>query len=84
VISARSHVDAEHARRCLRGELLGDELTTTARELVVAWLHARGLSDTEIAERARLSTYTTFRIRSRLGLGARRFPDMARSSTRGA
>lgn len=84
MISHRSHADAEAARRCLRGELIAEELTSTSRELVVAWLHAQGLTDTEVAERTRMSTYTTSRIRSRLGLPPRRSPSMARSSFRGA
>jgi DNA-binding NarL/FixJ family response regulator len=84
VISARSHADAEQARRCVRGERVAEELTTTARELVVAWLHARGLTDTEVAERTRMSTFTASRIRIRLGLVAHRFPSTARSSVRGA
>lgn len=84
MIGARSHADAEAARRCLRGELIAEELTTTSRELVVAWLHARGLPDTAVAERARMSTYTASRIRSRLGLPPRRSPVPARSSHRGA
>lgn len=68
----------------MRAELVAEELTTTARALVVAWLHAQGLSDTGIAEHTRMSTYTASRIRSRLGLPARRLSDLARSSTRGA
>lgn len=84
MISDSSHADAEEARRCVCGELVAEELTTAARELVVAWLHARGLTDTEVATRARMSTYTASRIRTRLGLPARRFPYMARSSARGA
>ncbi|PPK63497.1 hypothetical protein V5P93_000449 [Actinokineospora auranticolor] len=82
MISARSHADAEQARRCLGGELVAEELTTTARGLVVAWLHARGLTDTEIAGRARMSTYTAHRIRCRLGLRAH--TNRLRSSARGA
>ncbi|MBM7771210.1 DNA-binding NarL/FixJ family response regulator [Actinokineospora baliensis] len=83
MIPARSHTDAESARRCVNGELVAEELTTTARGLVVAWLHARGLPDTEIARRARMSTYTAFRIRSRLGLRAHT-TDFPRSNARGA
>lgn len=81
---ASGHADTEQDRRCLRCELIAEELSTSARELVVAWLHTRGHTDTGIAERARMSTYTTSRIRSRLGLPARRVPDLTRSSARGA
>ncbi|KJK46347.1 hypothetical protein UK23_23820 [Lentzea aerocolonigenes] len=62
------HADAENARRCLRGDLLADELTTRARELAVTWLHRRSLPDAEIATRLGLTTYTAARIRARLRL----------------
>jgi DNA-binding NarL/FixJ family response regulator len=70
MIPAAVHADAENARRCLRGELLAEELTTTARELVIAALHKRGLPDAQIARRTGLSTYTAARIRARLCLPA--------------
>lgn len=84
MIPAARHADAEAARRCVRGELVAEELSTSARELVVAWLHAHGHTDVEVAALTRMSTYTASRIRSRLGLPARRFPGMARSSAHGA
>ncbi len=68
MISETDHSAAEQARRCLLGELLGDELTTLARELAVSWLHHDGCSDVEIARRTRMSTYTAARIRARLRL----------------
>jgi hypothetical protein len=70
VISAATHADAESARRCLRGELIAEELTTTARELVIAALHKQCLPDAQIARRTGLSTYTAARIRARLRLPA--------------
>ncbi|MGI8310698.1 hypothetical protein [Saccharopolyspora hattusasensis] len=72
MICAAVHADAEQARRCLSGELVAEELSTSARELVVAWLHARGCTDVQIAERCRMTTYTAGRIRSRLGLPSHR------------
>jgi len=70
VIPAAAHGDAESARRCLRGQLVADELTTGARELVVAWLHAQGHTDAQVATRTAMSTYTAARIRARLRLPA--------------
>jgi hypothetical protein len=70
VIPAAVHGDAESARRCLRGELLAEELTTGARELVVAWLHGQGRTDAQVAARTRMSTYTAARIRARPRLPA--------------
>jgi hypothetical protein len=72
VISAAGHADADAARRCLRGELVAEELTTTARELVVAWAHAYGLTDAAVAARTGMTTYTAARIRARLRLVAHR------------
>ncbi|WP_158885039.1 hypothetical protein [Amycolatopsis anabasis] len=72
MIGSARHVDAEAARRCLRGELLAEELPTSGRELVVAWLHAQGCTDTQTAQRTGMSTYTAARIRTRLGLPSRR------------
>lgn len=69
----------------MRGDLLGDELTTHARELAVAWLHRRGLTDTETAAVLRLSTYTAARIRSRLRLRAHiPRPHLGRNTNHGA
>jgi hypothetical protein len=67
---ATLHADAENARRCLRGELLAEELTSSARELAVSWLHRQGLTDARIGRRVGLSTYTAARIRARLNLPA--------------
>lgn len=72
MIPGAKHTDAEAARRCLRGELLAEELSTRGRELVVAWLNRRGLSDTQVAAHIGLSTYTAARIRVRLKLPARK------------
>jgi DNA-binding NarL/FixJ family response regulator len=74
VIGQSGHADAEAARRCIRGALIADEVSTGARELVVAWLHAEGLTDVQIAQRCCMSTYTTSRIRARLGLAVHRVP----------
>lgn len=63
--------DVRAARRCLVGELLAEELSTAARELVVRWLHAEGLGDAATAARTGMTTYTAARIRARLLLAAR-------------
>ncbi|GAB3372482.1 hypothetical protein [Amycolatopsis echigonensis] len=55
---------------CLRGLVPADALSTVDRAAVVARLHGDGLTDGEIAEITRLTTYTTGRIRARLGLAA--------------
>lgn len=57
-------------RRCLAGQVPAEALSTRDRELVVARLHAAGLSDVEIAEATQQTTYTVARIRARLGLAA--------------
>jgi hypothetical protein len=72
VIPADGHADAVAARRCLRGELLAEELTTAGRELVVAMAHARGLTDVAVATCTGMTTYTAARIRARLRLPAHR------------
>lgn len=84
MIAACRHADAQAARRCIAGELVAEELTGSARALVVTWLHARGHPDVDIARLACMSTYTASRIRTRLGLPAHRVPDMARSFPHGA
>lgn len=71
-MTGQAHADAEAARRALRGELLGEELSTRARELAVAWLHHQQRTDAEIGAVLRLSTYTAARIRARLHLRAHR------------
>lgn len=50
------------------GDLPAEALPTHLRWLLVAELHRAGLSDVEIAEVTRLSTYTAGRIRARMGL----------------
>lgn len=67
----------------LRGEAPAEALTTEHRERVVMFLVAKvGMSDEAIAGLTRMTTYTTARIRKRLGLRAnrnsqRRSPDAA-------
>ena len=72
MIAGAGHADADDARRCLRGERVAEELTTTGRELVVAWAHAHGLTDAAVAARTGMTTYTAARIRARLRLAAHR------------
>ncbi|MCI2421486.1 hypothetical protein MOQ72_29035 [Saccharopolyspora sp. K220] len=55
-------------RSCLLGKQPAEILDTTARERLVAELHALGWTDAEIAAHCRMTTYTTGRIRERLGL----------------
>jgi hypothetical protein len=71
-VNPARHADAEAARRCLRGQLLAEELSTTARELVVAMAHARQWSDVTTASRTGMTTYTAARIRARLRLAPHR------------
>lgn len=70
--AARSHVDAEEARRCVRGEVVAEQVSTRARELAVCWLHRCGWTDAEVATRTRMSTYTAARIRCRMRLAVNR------------
>jgi hypothetical protein len=72
VIGEARHADVEAARRCLRGELLAEELSTHARELVVAWLHRQSCTDVEVASLTGMTTYTAARIRARLSLPVHR------------
>lgn len=58
--------------RALAGELPAEALPTGERERLVGELHALGWSDDEIADHTRQTTYTTARIRARLGLRAHR------------
>ncbi len=51
-----------------RGDLPAEALSTRGREELVYELHARAWTDSEIAAHTRMSTYTTARIRDRLGL----------------
>lgn len=55
-------------RACLAGDLPAEELPTDLREQLVTYLHQQGWTDLEIAIHCRMSTYTTGRIRSRIGL----------------
>lgn len=55
-------------RRALEGEVPAESLPTFLRWRLVATLHRAGLSDVEIAEVSRMSTYTTARIRAGMGL----------------
>jgi DNA-binding NarL/FixJ family response regulator len=57
---------------CIAGREPAEALDARDREDLVAELVGRGWSDVEIAVLARMSTYTTARIRSRLGLAANR------------
>lgn len=55
---------------CRRGDLPAEVLEPTDRERLVAWFWRLGWTDTEIATRTFMTTYTTGRIRARLGLAA--------------
>jgi hypothetical protein len=57
---------------CWSGREPAELLTRKERELLLFELWARGLDDVEIAIHMRQSTYTTCRIRERLGLQVRR------------
>lgn len=67
-----AHSDAARARDLYRKALHGLEpaeaLPTAYRHRLVAELHRRGWTDTEIAAHTRMTTYTTTRIRAQLGL----------------
>lgn len=55
-------------QQCCAGELPAEKLSTRDREDLITELYELGWPDSEIAEHTRLSTYTTARIRDRLGL----------------
>lgn len=55
-------------RRALEGDVPAEMLPTHLRWRLVATLHRAGLTDVEIAEISRMSTYTTVRIRAGMGL----------------
>jgi hypothetical protein len=55
-------------RACLDGQLPAEELPAYLRERLVTRLHGYGWADVEIAVHCRMTTYTTARIRSRIGL----------------
>jgi hypothetical protein len=67
----------------LRGEAPAEALATSHRERLVTHLVTKvGMSDQAIADLTRMTTYTTARIRNRLGLpanpnGQRRSPNAA-------
>lgn len=52
------------------GEIPAEALSTREREALVRKLHGLGWTDVEIATHTRMTTYTTVRIRGRLGLVA--------------
>ena len=58
--------------RALAGDEPAEALDIDLRELLVSTLHERGWSDVQIAAHCRMTTYTTGRIRDRLGLPANR------------
>ncbi|WP_139219612.1 hypothetical protein [Actinopolyspora alba] len=55
---------------CLRGSEPAEALSTTDREHLVRRCCEAGWTDAEIAARTGMTTYTTARIRTRLGLPA--------------
>ncbi|PXY27414.1 hypothetical protein [Prauserella muralis] len=55
---------------CWAGQLPAELLLTKDRERLVTDLWAAGWTDLEIAVHTRMTTYTTGRIRDRLGLAA--------------
>lgn len=55
---------------CWKGELPAEILTPAERERLVHELWGYGWTDVEIACHTRMTTYTTGRIRARLGLAA--------------
>lgn len=60
----RAHLRA----RCWAGAEPAEALDTVDREQLITELWAAGWTDVEIASHTRLSTYTTGRIRDRVGL----------------
>lgn len=66
--SVASCLDQEDFRLAKNGLIPAEALPTKLRGLLVAELHEDGFTDVEIAERTRMTTYTTARIRARLGL----------------
>lgn len=59
-------------RLALRGDVPAEALTQAERHCLVVALHARGWTDVQIAAHARMTTYTTARIRTGLDLPANR------------
>lgn len=64
----RPMTDSLAWRLALAGEWPADALSTLDRQALVLVLHQRGWCDVEIASHTRMTTYTTARIRARLGL----------------
>ena len=64
--------DREVRSLCWRGELPAECLNPRDREHLVYELWLAGWTDVEIATHARMTTYTTARIRDRLGIEPRR------------
>ena len=60
---------------CLAGREPAESLPTELRTRLVAQLVAQGWTDAEIAALTRMSTYTTARIRERVGLPPGRLAD---------
>lgn len=54
---------------CVSGQIPAERLPTDDRERLVRLLHRRGWTDSQIGQHCSMTTYTTARIRSRLGLG---------------
>jgi hypothetical protein len=63
--------------KCLAGLEPADALSRRDRERVVRRLWSEGWTDVEIAVHTRMTTYTTGRIRGRLGLAAHQDLDVA-------
>lgn len=59
-------------RACYRGDEPAELLSRADREDLVYDLWSKGWSDVEIAAHTRMTTYTTGRIRDRLGLAPHR------------
>jgi uncharacterized protein YerC len=62
--------DEKLLKACRAGLEPAEMLPTYARDWLVVDLVAEGWTDVEIASHTRMSTYTTARIRTRLGLAA--------------
>ncbi|WP_409186450.1 hypothetical protein F9C11_20365 [Amycolatopsis sp. VS8301801F10] len=67
---------------CWRGDLPAEQLSPVDRETLIYDLWFAGWTDVEIATHTSLTTYTTARIRDRLGLAPR--PARKESYARGA
>lgn len=62
----RSHWD--RWAQCCDGRLPAEALSARDRDDLVSQLHQLGWTDVQIATHTRMTTYTTGRIRARLGL----------------